>query len=54
MRRIKKLFDPESVLAPNVLLSDDPLIHLKKLKSSPELHTALNAASVNLSAQVEM
>ena len=44
MRRIKKLFDPEKVLAPNVLLSDDPLIHLKKLKSTPEIENVSEAS----------
>jgi D-lactate dehydrogenase len=44
MRRIKTLFDPEKVLAPNVLLSDDPQIHLKKLKSTPQIENISEAS----------
>ena len=44
MRRIKTLFDPERVLAPNVLLSDDPQIHLKKLKSTPQIENISEAS----------
>jgi ferredoxin len=34
---VKNLLDPHGILAPNVLLSRDPLIHLKNLKSSPAI-----------------
>lgn len=34
---VKNLLDPHGILAPNVLLSHDPLIHLKNLKSSPAI-----------------
>ena len=35
MRRIKYLFDPEQLLNPGVILSDDPQAHLKQLKPMP-------------------
>ena len=35
MRRIKALFDPESLLNPGVILNDDPHAHLKNLKPMP-------------------
>ncbi|RQP04667.1 MAG: FAD-binding oxidoreductase [Paracoccus sp. BP8] len=35
MRRIKRAFDPAGVLNPGVILSDDPEIYLKALKSLP-------------------
>ena len=33
MRRIKKLFDPDSLLNPGVIINDDPQAHLKNLKT---------------------
>ncbi len=35
MRRIKRLFDPEGLLNPGVILNDDPRAHLDKLKPMP-------------------
>jgi D-lactate dehydrogenase len=35
MRTIKRLFDPENLLNPGVLLNDDPMAHLKNLKPMP-------------------
>jgi D-lactate dehydrogenase len=35
MRTIKELFDPAGLLNPGVLLTDDPLTHLKNLKPLP-------------------
>ena len=35
MREIKQLFDPAGLLNPGVILNDDPLVHLKNLKSLP-------------------
>jgi D-lactate dehydrogenase len=32
MRRVKELLDPDGILAPGVVLNDDPEIHLKDLK----------------------
>ncbi len=37
MRRVKRLADPDGVLAPGVVLSDDPEIHLKHLKTTPPI-----------------
>lgn len=35
MREIKRLFDPENVLNPGVLLNEDPQIHTRNLKPMP-------------------
>jgi D-lactate dehydrogenase len=43
MWRAKQLLDPHGILGPNVLLSRDPEIHLKKLKTTPaieDIHSA--------------
>jgi D-lactate dehydrogenase len=43
MWQVKHLLDPHGILAPNVLLSQDPLIHLKNLKTTPaieDIHSA--------------
>jgi D-lactate dehydrogenase len=37
MWRIKRLADPDGILAPGVLLSSDPGAHLRNLKSTPEI-----------------
>ncbi|MGB4293312.1 MAG: FAD-binding and (Fe-S)-binding domain-containing protein [Bacteroidales bacterium] len=37
MKRIKKIFDPQNILNPGVILNDDPEIHLKNLKITPEV-----------------
>ena len=37
MWRIKQLADPEGVLAPGVVLNRDPGVHLRNLKSTPEI-----------------
>ncbi len=37
MRRIKALLDPDGVLSPGVVLSDDPELHLKDLKGLPTI-----------------
>ncbi|NRA36942.1 MAG: FAD-binding oxidoreductase, partial [Planctomycetes bacterium] len=37
MRRIKKLLDPDNILNPGVLLSDDPQTHVKNLKIIPSV-----------------
>jgi D-lactate dehydrogenase len=37
MWRIKALADPDGVLAPGVVLNRDPQIHLKNLKTTPEI-----------------
>jgi D-lactate dehydrogenase len=35
MRRIKRLFDPDNLLNPGVIINDDPQAHLKHLKPMP-------------------
>jgi D-lactate dehydrogenase len=35
MREVKRLFDPDGVLNPGVVLSDDPDLHLKHIKLAP-------------------
>jgi D-lactate dehydrogenase len=37
MWRIKRLADPDGILAPGVVLNRDPQIHLRNLKSTPEI-----------------
>jgi len=37
MWRVKELADPHNLLNPGVLLNRDPGIHLKNLKSQPEI-----------------
>ena len=37
MRRVKRLADPDGVLAPGVLINDDPGVHLKNLKTTPAI-----------------
>lgn len=38
MRAIKDAFDPKGLLNPDVIISDDPLIHLKNLKEIPAVN----------------
>lgn len=35
MKRLKRAFDPENLLNPGVILTDDPQVHMKNLKSLP-------------------
>ena len=35
MQKIKKIFDPSSILNPGVIISDDQQVHLKNLKAMP-------------------
>ena len=37
MRRVKRLADPDGVLAPGVILNDDPACHLQNLKTTPSI-----------------
>jgi D-lactate dehydrogenase len=37
MQRVKRLFDPDGILNPGVLLNDDPDVHLKALKPLPPI-----------------
>ena len=43
MRRVKRLADPDGVLNPGAVLSDDPGIHLAGLKSTPAIEDVSNA-----------
>jgi D-lactate dehydrogenase len=43
MWRIKELADPDGVLAPGVVLSRDPDVHLRNLKTTPEIEEAATA-----------
>lgn len=36
MRGIKSIFDPKGIFNPDVIITDDPTLHLKNLKSMPE------------------
>ncbi|MDR0989785.1 MAG: FAD-binding oxidoreductase, partial [Propionibacteriaceae bacterium] len=42
MRQIKQLFDPQAVLAPDVLLTDNPRNHLEHLKTVPVVDPAFD------------
>ena len=43
MRRVKRLADPEGMLNPDVVLSSDPEVHLRHLKSTPAIEDVANA-----------
>ncbi|MCK5573075.1 MAG: FAD-binding oxidoreductase [Bacteroidetes bacterium] len=42
MKEIKKIFDPENLLNPGVILNTDPSIHLKNLKHIPAAHPLID------------
>jgi D-lactate dehydrogenase len=42
MRRIKRLADPDGVLAPGVILNEDKGAHLRNLKTTPEVEEVVN------------
>jgi D-lactate dehydrogenase len=42
MWRVKRLADPDGVLAPGVLLNDDPGVHLRNLQTTPEIEEVAN------------
>lgn len=42
MLEIKRLFDPQRVLNPGVVLSDDPDLHLKHIKLNPEVEVEVD------------
>ena len=44
MWRVKHLLDPYGMLAPNILLSEDPLIHVKNLKTTPAIEDVHSAS----------
>ncbi|NDL60002.1 FAD-binding and (Fe-S)-binding domain-containing protein [Phytoactinopolyspora mesophila] len=43
MREIKRLFDPDGLLNPGVLIDDDPQAHVKNLKVVPAVHSAVDS-----------
>lgn len=43
MRRLKTLLDPQGLLNPDVILSEDPLLHLKHIKPLPAAHPIVDA-----------
>ena len=56
-RRIKAIFDPERILNPDVMITDDPDVYKKNLKATMTLSTMLsqsvwNAVSVKNIVQV--
>lgn len=42
MKRIKKLFDPNNLLNPDVIITNDSDLHLKNLKPIPEAHPEID------------
>lgn len=43
MKRLKILVDPNGVLSPDVILSDDPDVHIKHIKPIPSIHGQIDA-----------
>lgn len=43
MKEIKRIFDPENLLNPGVILNDDETIYLKNLKPMPQAHDLIDA-----------
>jgi D-lactate dehydrogenase len=43
MWRVKRLADPDGVLAPGVVLNRDPGVHLRNLKTTPEIEQSASA-----------
>ncbi|MFV0252565.1 MAG: FAD-binding and (Fe-S)-binding domain-containing protein [Beutenbergiaceae bacterium] len=43
MQQVKKLCDPTRVLAPEVVISDDPQVHMRDLKSFPAADAAVDS-----------
>mmetsp|Transcript_11821 Transcript_11821/g.30188 ORF Transcript_11821/g.30188 Transcript_11821/m.30188 type:complete len:1140 (+) Transcript_11821:170-3589(+) len=42
MWELKRIFDPDNVLNPGVILNEDPEVHMKSLKQSPPAHDIVN------------
>jgi len=42
MREVKALFDPAGILNPDVVISDDPTIHLQHLKTTPTVEAEVD------------
>jgi D-lactate dehydrogenase len=45
MREIKRIFDPQGVLNPGVILNPDPAVHLKNLKPLPVAHPVIDTCT---------
>src|SRR3954453_9513764 len=43
MWRVKRLADPDGVLAPGVVLNRDPGVHLRNLKTTPPIEESASA-----------
>ncbi len=41
MWRVKRLADPDGILGPGIVLNDDPDVHLKALKFTPEIEASI-------------
>ena len=42
MREVKSLFDPSGMLNPGVIITDDPAVHLKNIKSTPTIEVEVD------------
>jgi len=42
MRRVKELFDPVGILNPGVIITDDPQLHLRHLKTAPAVEVEVD------------
>lgn len=42
MREIKAAFDPAGILSPDTILTDDPVLHLRHLKSTPTVESEVD------------
>jgi len=42
MREVKALFDPSGMLNPGVIITDDPTVHLKNIKSTPMIEAEVD------------
>ena len=42
MRQVKRLFDPEGMLNPGVLMNDDPQAHLRHIKTTPPVDVSVD------------
>ncbi|UJX40047.1 FAD-binding oxidoreductase [Desulfovibrio sp. JY] len=42
MKRLKRAFDPDNLLNPGVILTDDPQVHMKNLKPLPQVNPLID------------
>ncbi|SDI52228.1 FAD-binding and (Fe-S)-binding domain-containing protein [Desulfosporosinus hippei] len=45
MKRLKAIFDPESLLNPGVIINDNPQAYLENLKNMPQAHTIVDTCT---------